>query len=222
MAHLLKFDPLYLPPTPDITLAERLEYVYRRRYRDAAKIIGRTPRGKPIYPILGGAERLYAIQNSSQATTAAPVKQPTGTAIRTMRQIECPATLNLVYVEWGTSFDGTTSTNAPGQVELFTTTVAATMSTAAVSADVTLYGDIGGTGTQIVFGGTTHTGFATAAGTEGSVANYRLGDLQMINPTNGYSKQWPLGREFVCPSSKLTRVRVTFANTVNQYIYAIW
>src|SRR5205823_7121684 len=110
------------------------------------------------------------------ATTAAPVKQPTGTAIRTMWQIECPATLNLNYVEWGTSFDGTTSTNVPGQVELFTTTVAATMSTAHVSGDVTLYGDIGGTGTQIAFAGTTHSAFATAAVTEGTVANYRMGD----------------------------------------------
>ena len=184
--------------------------------------LGWTKRGAPIYPIAGAGERLFSIQNSSQATTAAPVHQPTGTAIRTMQQIECPSTLDLTLVEWGSSFDGTTATNSPGQVELFGNTVNATMSTAAVSGDVTLFNNFGGTGTQIVFGGTTHTGFATAAVTEGSVANYRLADLQHIPPTSGYVKQWPLGREFQLPSSKLLRCRVTFAQTVNQYFYAIW
>lgn len=209
-----------------LTMAERIELVQQRRIREAydlakSRLVRRD--GRLIEPILGGAsERLFATQNSSQATTAAPVKQPTGTAIRTMLQIEAGSTINMGYVEWGISLDGTTATNTPGQVELFTTTVAATVSTASVSGDVTLYGDIGGTGTQIVFGGTTHTGFATAAGTEGTVANYRLGDLQMINPTVGYAKQWPLGREFVNPASKFTRVRVTFGTTVNAYIYAIW
>jgi hypothetical protein len=184
--------------------------------------LGFTKRGAPIMPIAGAIERLFSIQNSAQATTAAPVHQPTGTAIRTMQQIQCGTTLDLEIVEWGCSFDGTTSTNAPGEVELFTTTVAATMSTAAVSGDVTLFSNFGGTGTQIVFGATTNTGFATAAVTEGTVANYRLGDLQHIPPTSGYIKQWPLGREFQIPNGKYLRNRVTFANTVNEYFYCIW
>lgn len=179
-------------------------------------------RGKPVYPMMGADDRLFIIQNSSQATTAAPVVQPTGTSIRTMMQIEAPSTLDLLFVEWGASFDGTTSTNTPGKVELFGTTVAATVSTASVSGDVTLFNNFGGTGTAITFGGTTHTGFATGAGTEGTVANYRLADLQLINPTNAYVKQWPLGREFQLPSSKLLRSRVTFGTTVNMYFYAIW
>lgn len=211
----------------DLLLAERIELAERRRVREAYDLaksrLVRMTGNRLIEPILGGAaERLFAIQNSTQPTTAAPVKQPTGTAIRTMLQIEAPSTINLGYVEWGISLDGVTATNTPGQIELFSTTVGATMSTASTSADVTLYGDIGGLGTQITFGGTTHTGFATAAVTEGTVANYRLGDLQMINPTTAYVKQWPLGREFVAPASKFTRVRVTFSATVNAYIYAIW
>lgn len=209
-----------------IDLAERLELAQRRRMREAyeiarSRIVRRD--GRLIEPILGGsAERLFSIANSTVATTAAPVKQPTGAAIRTMLQIEVGSTINAGFVEWGISFDGTTATNVPGQVEFFGCTGAATVSTASASTDVFLYGDIGGTGTQIVFGGTTHTGFATAAITEGTVANYRLGDLQLLNPTVGYVKQWPLGREFVVPSSKFLRVRVTFANTVNAYIYTIW
>jgi len=185
--------------------------------------IGFTKSGKAVYPIAGASERLFAIQNSAQPSTVAPVSQPTGTSIRTMMQIECVSTEDLILVEWGCSFDGTTATNAPGKVELFGNTVAATMSTASVSGDVTLYGgNFGGTGTQIVFGGTTHTGFATAAVTEGTVANYRMADMQLINPTTGYVKQWPLGREFIVPSSKFLRQRVTFANTVNEFFYAIW
>lgn len=167
-------------------------------------------------------ERLYVIANSSQATTAAPVKQPTGTAIRTMLQIEVPSTLTISIVEWGISFDGVTSTAVPGQVELFTTTVAATMSTASVAADVTKLNQPADLASNITYGGTTHTGFATAAVTEGTVANYRLLDLQQISPTTGYVKQWPLGREPQVGASTFIRCRVTFAATVNASIYVIW
>lgn len=210
-----------------LSLQDRVEAAHERREREWLALprdpVGYRRDGRLILPVKGAAaERLFAIQNSSQATTAAPVKQPTGTAIRTMLQIEVPSTLSIGFVEWGISFDGVTASNTPGQVEFFTTSVGATVSTASVSGDVTVYGDTGGTGTAITFGGTTHTGFATGAGTEGSVANYRMGDLQMIAPTGGYVKQWPLGREFVCPLSRFLRVRVTFANTVNAYIYAIW
>jgi hypothetical protein len=96
------------------------------------------------------------------------------------------------------------------------------MSTASVAADVTLFNNPLGPVSGITYGGTTHTGFATAAVTEGTVAAYRLFDLQHISPTTGYVKQWPLGREPTVPVSKLVRVRVTATATVNAYIYVIW
>jgi len=178
--------------------------------------------GKAINPITGASEKLYMLANSSLATVAAPVVQPTGTAIRTMLQIQAPSTKSLTVVEWGISLDGTVSTNPPGKCELLSTTVAATMSTASVLADVTSYNGPADEGTLITFGATTNTGFATAAVTEGTIANYRLGDLQQIPPTSGWVKQWPLGREFVVPLSKYLRVRVTFSVTVNAYIYVVW
>lgn len=167
------------------------------------------------------SEKLYMLQNSAQATTAAPVVQPTGTAIRTMLQIEAPSTKSLTICEWGISFDGSAAAT-PIKVELFSTTVAATMSTATVTADICLLNAPADEASLITLGGTTHTGFATGAVTEGTVANYRALDLQLIAPTNQYIKQFPLGREPVVPLSKFLRVRVTAAATVNAYIYVIW
>lgn len=166
-------------------------------------------------------ERVFEINNSSQATTAAPVKQPTGSAIRTMLQIEVPATAKLCIVEWGISFDGSAAAT-PIQCELLGATVAATMSTASVAADVTKLSDPDGLASNIVFGGTTHTGFATAAVTEGTIANYRSFDLQQIAPTGQYVKQWPLGREPMTPISSFIRVRVTAGASVGCYCYVVW
>lgn len=170
------------------------------------------------------AEHVFLTQNSTLATTAAPVKQPTGSAIRTMLQLECGPTDVMTIVEWGISFDGVTASAVPVQVELFTTTVAATMSTALAATDVCLYNQPSDTAVvpSIVYSGTTHSGFATAAVTEGTVANYRLLDLQQIAPTTAYVKQWPLGREPVVTAAKFLRVRVTAAATVNAYIYVVW
>ena len=169
------------------------------------------------------AERLFLTQNSTLASTAAPVKQPTGTAIRTMLQIAASATVPMTLVEWGISFDGIIATSVPIQVELFTTTVAATMSTALAATDVVLFSTpLDTTSVSGIQYGTTTSAFATAAVTEGTVANARMLDMQLIAPTTGYVKQWPLGREPVCPPAKYIRVRVTAGVTVNAYIYLIW
>lgn len=211
------------PGRLDIAMSpeERLERAFFSRW-GKIPIIGNRGDGSPVYAIRGGAEKLFMLANSSQATTAAPVVQPTGTAIRTMLQIEAPSTKGLSVVEWGISGDGVVASNPPGKCELFTTTVAATMSTASVLADVCSLNGPADEGTLITFGGTTHTAFATAAVTEGTVANYRLGDLQLVPPTSGWVKQWPLGREFVCALSKFIRVRVTFTVSINVYTYVIW
>jgi hypothetical protein len=207
----------------DMTPQERLEAAFRRRYGHSPKAIGEHFDGRPILSMRGGAEHLYYVQNSTIQTTAAPVKQPTGAAIRTMLQIECGPADPLTIVEWGISFDGSAAAT-PGQVELLTNTVAATMSTALAATDVTLYNQPADTSatSAIVYGGTTHSGFATAAVTEASAANVRNLDIQQIAPTNGYVKQWPLGREPQVPVAKFVRVRVTFGTTVNAYIYVIW
>jgi hypothetical protein len=171
--------------------------------------------------------KTYWVQNSAMATTAAPVKQPTGTAIRTMMQL-CPAAGRIIRpISWGCSFDGAAAA-AGGQVELIEVNVAATMSTAYAAADVQLYGDPNAPANTAGVSGeplnlsTTTSGFATAAVTEGVPTASRMVDLQIIQPTSQYVTQWPLSREFECIPGRFLRVRVTFATTVNMYCFVLF
>jgi hypothetical protein len=164
----------------------------------------------------------YHVANSAMPTTVMSVKQPTGTAIRTMLQIA--PSIPIVVTEWGVSFDGTTAAT-PAQCELIETgTVAATMSTALAAADVTQLDAVSdglAAGTVLSFG-TGATGFATAAVTEGTITATRRGDIQQIPPSTLYATKWPLGTEFFVPSGRFLRVRVlTSAATVNAYVYVV-
>lgn len=167
------------------------------------------------------AETLYLAMNATRPTAAAPVKQPTGTAVRTMLQLATTTTAGLYIVEWGISFDGSAAAT-PVQVELFGCTGAATMSTALAATDVQNLTDANGLTNTILQYGTALSGFATAAVTEGTVANYRAFDVQMLPPTSPYVKQYPLGREPEIANSQFVRVRVTAAATVNATVYVIF
>jgi hypothetical protein len=162
-------------------------------------------------------------------TTAAPVKQPTGTAIRTMMQLAPATGYPIRVIEWGCSFDGSAAAT-PGVVELVDTgTVFATaLTTAFAAADIQPYGDpnapanTAGTSGVPLNLGTGLSGFSTAAITEGSTTATRMGDCQLIAPTGQYVKQFPLGREFEVAAAKALRVRVTFGTTVNMLTYVIF
>lgn len=160
------------------------------------------------------ARKLYYVANSAIPTTAAAVKVTTGTAVKTMLQIGTPATTNLSIIEWGISFDGSAAAT-PIEVELFGTTVAATVT----AVNPTSYGDPNAVASLCV-GGTGATGFTATV--EGTVANYRGFDLQLIAPTNQYVKQYPLGREPEVAASQFVRIRVTAGAAVNAYCYIIW
>lgn len=172
------------------------------------------------------AAKTYSILNCAAPTTASPVKQPTGTAIRTMLQLAINIPVRLIEVN--VSFDGAAAAT-PGIVEVFGTTVAATMSTASLAADIMAYGDpnapantAGAGGIPLGLGSTALTGFATAAVTEGTVANYRSFDVQQIAPTNQYVKQFPLGREPELAATTFLRVRMNFAASVNALIEVVF
>jgi hypothetical protein len=171
--------------------------------------------------------KTYWVQNSAMATTAAPVKQPTGTAIRTMMQL-CPAAGRIIRpIAWGASFDGSAA-GTGGQVELIEVNVAATMSTAYAAADVQPYGDPNAPANTAGVSGeplnlsTTTSGFATAAVTEGTTTASRMADLQLIQPTNQYVFNWPLSREFECIPGRFLRVRVTFTASIGMYCFIIF
>jgi hypothetical protein len=171
---------------------------------------------------------LYIVYNSANATTAAPVKQPTGTAIRTMMQLAPATGYPIRLVQWGCSFDASAAAT-PGEVELVQTDVAATSLTTAYGvADVQLYSPTNGpaqtagtSGIPLNLG-TSLSGFSTAAVTEGSTTVTRHADLQLLSPTAPYLFQWPLGREFIVAAGTFLRVRATFGTTINMYCYVIF
>jgi hypothetical protein len=122
-------------------------------------------------------------------------------------------------VGWGVSFDGTTAA-VPVQCELIqTTTVAATV-TAYVANDITLYTDPLGTASGVTLG-TTSSGYnASAEGTV--VAPVRIGDYQLVAPTNGYPYQFPLDQEFEVATGGILRVRLTAPAAVNCTAYVLF
>ena len=171
------------------------------------------------------APRSYLIHNSAMVTTAAPVKQPTGTAIRTMMQLAPSASVGFMKIhEWGFSLD---SYAVAGEVELLDAgAVFATMSTAYAVADIQPHGDAealantsGSSGLPLNLG-TALSGFATAAVTEGTITAARMKDL-CLDPQGPYVKQWPLDLEPQVVGGNGLRVRMTFSTSVNAYIYVV-
>lgn len=169
----------------------------------------------------------YILYNSSMATTAAPVKQPTGTAIRTMMQVSLSASVSPAkIIAWGCSFDGS-ALATPGQVELIETNIPATsLSTAYVTADIQTYANSKAPANNPASAmpfilGTSNSGFATGAVTEGSTTTSRMADVVQIDPVNNYFYQWPLGREFELIPGNFLRVRMTFGTSINATCYVV-
>lgn len=160
---------------------------------------------------------LYWTSSGAMATTAAPVKVATGTAIKTLLQVATPSTIRIAPVAWGISFDGSVA-GTPIQCEMIETNVAATV-TAHVAAGVQPYDDPGSPASLVTLG-TAATGYNASA--EGSITSTRTADLQLVAPTNQYAYVWPLGREFKVAVSRFLRVRVTAAATVNAHAWVMW
>lgn len=169
------------------------------------------------------------VVNGTAPAAAAPVKQPTGTAIRTMLMLA--PNVPIEVVEWGCSFDGSAAA-VPGEIELVDTLTVFvnTISQAFVVGDVMQFNDpaapanTAGSGGIPLGIGASLSGYATAAPTgEGTVAApLRYGDLQLVAPTGQYVKQFPLGERFKVPAGHCLRVRMTFAVTINTYCYVIF
>lgn len=164
---------------------------------------------------------LFFIANGPSPTTAAQVVVTTGTSIKTLLQVKASATKTFQIVEWGISFDG--SAAAAGiKCELLETDVAATVTAHVAAGLVKLDGEAlayGDPTTNLLPVGTTSTGYTSSG--EGSITATRVFDAQLIQPTNQYIKQFPLGLEPVIQTSKFARIRVTAAAAVNAYCYMI-
>lgn len=171
----------------------------------------------------------YIIYNSAMATTAAPVAQPTGTAIRTMMQLEPATGYYGKVIAWGASFDSVTAI-APGKLELIETNVGATaLTTAYAAADIQLYANpnvaanTAGTSGVPFNLGTSASGFSTAAITEGTTTASRMVDVVQFDPafTPYGSNWWPLCREFELIPQRFLRVRATFGTTTNMICWVL-
>lgn len=159
----------------------------------------------------------YVAYNNAMVTTAAQTGVTTGTAIKTMLQISTPSTRPIRIIEWGVSFDGSSSAT-PIKCELIETDVAATV-TAHVAAGVQKYSDPNAPASLVTLG-TANTGFTASA--EGTTTASRTLDFQYVAPTNQYLKQFPLGREPEVAVSKFVRIRVTAGAAVNAVCYIVW
>jgi hypothetical protein len=202
--------------------------------RDSGLLVrGNSPRRRPIwtplgvrYPygdgftftpkIAGGAARTFAAWNGTQATTGALTKVTTGTAVKTLMQIQTNATApGIRVIEWGISFDAVAG--VPIECELIdTVSVAATVTTYA-STDI-VYMNNPSAEVSTIVRGTTASGFTATA--EGTITAGRTGDYQLVSQQ--YVKQFPLGREFEVPISHNLRVRVTAGTAVNAIAYVVW
>jgi hypothetical protein len=164
---------------------------------------------------------LYKIFNGPMPTTASQAAVATGTAIKTLMQVQPSATNVAKIKEWGISFDGS-SAAAPGTVELCETDVAATV-TAYAQADITKFDALaianGNQTTNLFQVGAANSGYTSTA--EGSITVVRQFDCQQIAPTNQYVYQFPLDLEPVIQVSKFARIRVKFGTTVNAICYML-
>lgn len=165
----------------------------------------------------------YIVFNGAAPTTSSAAKVTTGTSVKTMLQLK-PA-VNICVVEWGCSFDGSAAA-VPGICELIDTgTVFATV-TAYATTDVMQHSNSfapantsGTSGTPLNLG-TSASGYTSTS--EGSITASRLGDVQLVAPTNQNWKQFPLDREFAVPAGDSLRIRVNFAVAVNCLCYVIF
>lgn len=157
--------------------------------------------------------RQFLITNLPMVTTTAPAGVTTGTAIKTLLQVEAATTVPFVVFEWGISFDG-----APAAIkcELIDTYLISATVTAHVAAGVQAFGPDQTASSAVL--STAATGYTSTA--EGTITQSRWGDLQFVTG-NQYVKQFPLGREFYVPAAHNLRIRVTAAAAVNAYCYVM-
>lgn len=149
---------------------------------------------------------LYAVPNYAMQTTAAPTAVTTGTAIKTMLQLQTPSTAGLKVVKWWIRF--ATAPTVPVTCELVETAAVAATVTAHVAAGVQPYDvDTAGLAAGLTLG-TTGTGYTATA--EGTVASLRQADI-WVAPigVSYYDYEWSLGREFRIGPSQILRIRMT-------------
>lgn len=160
----------------------------------------------------------YMVMNGPSPTTAAQVAVTTGTAIKTLLQLQTPSTRSLRIIQWWIEFDGSAAAS-PVKVELIDTAAVAATVTPFVAADITRWADPNAPASLLTLGSTA-SGY-TASG-EGAVTASRLLEAHWVPPTGGLFMQYPLGREPELAVSRNLRIRVTVGVAVNALVGLVW
>lgn len=151
-------------------------------------------------------------------TTAAQVPVTTGTAIKTLLQLK---PFNIIkIVEWGVSFDGSAA-GAGIKCELLDTGTIFGTVTASADADITKTESVEQAVASVAGLTLATSGTGYTCTSEGSITAVRMFDAQLVQPTNQYVKQFPLGYQPKCIIGNAVRIRVTAAAAVNAYAYIV-
>lgn len=162
------------------------------------------------------AQAYYKVLNQASPTgNTLAAGQTTTTSTKTHIQLLHPS-LAMNVIAWGVMFNQSAAAT-PVTCELSTTTTVAATVTAYVANDVQLYNMPFGNTPGLTLS-TSGSGFnASAEGTV--VAPVRVGDVQLVQPTNNQWYQWPLGQEFVVKAADVLRVRI---NSGTSYTCLCW
>jgi hypothetical protein len=163
------------------------------------------------------AINVYKVFNAPMPTTAAVAKLATGTAIKTHIQLVGPTSKDIAVVGWGVSFDAAAA-GVSIECELIETDVAATV-TAHTSTGLHAINNPTAAASLAQLS-TTTTGYNASA--EGTITAVRVGDAQLIQPTNQFIYDFILGYEFVIRSGKFGRVRITAGTSVGSLVYMMY
>ena len=159
---------------------------------------------------------IYQIFNGPMPTTASQVAVTTGTAIKTLLQLK-PFNICRI-VEWGISFDGAAAAAGIECELLDTGTVFGTV-TASADADIIKFDGNEGAVASVagLTLGTSATGYTCTS--EGTIVATKNFDVQLVQPTSQYIKQFPLGREPKLIIGNAVRIRVKAAAPVSAICY---
>jgi hypothetical protein len=150
------------------------------------------------------------------ATTAVAGGTSYASGAKCAIQLDVPTTMRLQILEWGVSFDGSTSAT-PATVELVQASVASTMSTAHTNATVLAVGMDGAATSRLNYGTTSDTGYGNGAITSNTTE--LSFDRQYIAPTNQYVRMWALGEQPMCDADSFVQLRINTTATVNALAY---
>jgi hypothetical protein len=155
---------------------------------------------------------------SPHTAAGALTRVPTTAVLRTLLQVAVPANVPVNVLGWGVSFRGTSSTDAPGELYLIETDVAATVT--ALTPDQ--WRQPLEAPSRCV-GGAALTGHTATA--EGTITASRILDAQQVHAQTGYSVWFPLGREPRVANLTVTRfirIRANFSVGIDGVPWIVW